>query len=944
MSPGLEYCFGPYTIDLLRHQLLRDGRPVPLRPKTWAVLVHLVEAHGRLVTTTELLDQVWGRTAVTPEVVGVSIRELRRIFGDDRRQPRFIETVTRRGYRFIAEVRGRDDALPAEGRTVTRDAAGLPSGFVGREAELACLWEHFRASAGGARQVVFVTGEAGIGKTALVEVFLAQVSSADPKVLIGLGQCIEKHSEAYLPVLDALVSLCLADRGGAAVRQLRRYAPRWLAELPEVLAPGERTGLRGQAASSTPERMMRSLAQALESLSWQHPVLLVLEDLHWSDRATVDFLRYLAERTSQARLLLLATDRPVEVISRKHPIRGVKQSLLAHRRCSEVTLDFLKAEAVREYVNQRWPALPEAAGLANWLVERTSGSPLFMQTLTRQLVVEDFLRRDGEGWRLRGEFVRVGVPDSLRGLLLEQMERLPPEDRALIEAAAVAGSHFAAAAVAAALECDVVEADERLHRLAEDKVFVHAAGSRRWPDGTVSGTYAFVHSLYAEMLYARMAPARLQRLHRRIGHRLEQAFAGCTDPIAIDLAEHFGRAGDPERGCRYHRRAAALALERHAYHEAAVHLESARRLIEELPHTPATAEAALEVGTSLGSVRMATNGYAAAASLDAFRWALRHAGCDRHSSRRLFALIGFCTCLITRAELQRAGETAAELVALGAELGLPPAFAGLTHNPLGQVYFYRGEIEAALRELTWVRDQLRSAAPLRWLDEHRGLLWIDPYTACLNVLCLTLAVSDLAEEAEESSLDALDRARSLAHPFTLISALTHAALLAFVLERWGRAKRFASEAVDLAADCGFPFWVASASNVLGHAMAMDGETERGLGMLRLSMARWEETGTRLGRSLYRLMLAQAHLRAGDAAAAEALLHGALEDATVSSERVVEAELHRMLGRIRLARGDRAGASAAFTLAADVARRQGARRWQRRAAEDLASDSFSSPAA
>jgi DNA-binding winged helix-turn-helix (wHTH) protein len=219
--------FSAFRIDRRAGELTRAGAPIPLRPKTWAVLVYLAERPGMLVTRDELLDAVWPDVAVTPDTLTKSIGELRLALGDDAAAPRFISTVHRRGFRFTARA---DDAPSGESpASPWREGDAGVRPFVGRAAELRRLAACHAKARAGERQIVFVTGPAGIGKTSLVEAFLdlPAVQGAAPPVWIARAACVEQHGpcEPYMPVLEALARLARRADAGELAALLRRSAP-----------------------------------------------------------------------------------------------------------------------------------------------------------------------------------------------------------------------------------------------------------------------------------------------------------------------------------------------------------------------------------------------------------------------------------------------------------------------------------------------------------------------------------------------------------------------------------------------------------------------------------------------------------------------------------------------------------------------------------------------
>jgi DNA-binding winged helix-turn-helix (wHTH) protein len=290
----------------------RGEERLELPPKMFAVLRHLVEHPERLITKDELLTAGWGDTVVSEASLTSCIRDLRKALDDSSRSPRYIETVHRRGFRFIGPVavpsarsRTRSPLPPSPSPTAT---------LVGRDADLARLHALYAVANGGERRLVFVTGEAGIGKTTLVDTFLAELGATDG-VRVGRGQCVESYgaTEPYLPLLEALGRMGRGPDGAALVRILHQFAPTWLAQLPALLDDAQLETLHRRAQATTRERMLRELVEAIDALSAEAPLILALEDLHWSDAATVDVLAMLARRPDRARLLILGTYRSAEV-------------------------------------------------------------------------------------------------------------------------------------------------------------------------------------------------------------------------------------------------------------------------------------------------------------------------------------------------------------------------------------------------------------------------------------------------------------------------------------------------------------------------------------------------------------------------------------------------------------------------------------------------------
>src|SRR5499433_1809838 len=363
----MQYLFGDYALDMRRCELCHTDTLIPLRPKVFDVLCYLIVQRDRVVSRQELLEHLWPDQFVGDATLKSCIKEARRAVGDTGQAQRCIQTLHGRGYRFIAPVR----TLLAPGGPETEAAAGRgpaatfrrPPHFVGRDAALAQLTQWWTTARQGTRQVGVIAGEPGIGKTALVHTFVAQVLAAED-VWVGHGQCLDHYGagEAYLPLLEALGRLGRGPEGERLVTVLRQYAPSWLVQMPGLVPPHEWESLQRTAGEATQPRMLRELTEALDVLTTERPLVLVLEDLHWSDVSTLAWLAYVARRPDPARFLLLGTYRPVDAIIRAHPIRTVMTELTQHQQGVELPLDYLSAGEVATYCRQRLrePSLSEA--------------------------------------------------------------------------------------------------------------------------------------------------------------------------------------------------------------------------------------------------------------------------------------------------------------------------------------------------------------------------------------------------------------------------------------------------------------------------------------------------------------------------------------------------------------------------------------------------------
>jgi DNA-binding winged helix-turn-helix (wHTH) protein len=576
--------FAPFQLDtvnqcLWRHRDNGHGERLVLPPKAFAVLRYLVEHPRRLVTEKELLEAVWPKTYVQPEVIKSQLYEIRRALGDNPKAPLYIETLPRRGYQFIAPI--------SEGSTADFATPAKPSHghLVGRDRALSRLRHDLRTASRGQRQIVFVTGEPGIGKTAMVDELLREAAIEVPGIRIARGQCIEGYGgkEAYYPMLEALGQLCCGSGAPLIVETLAAQAPTWLVQFPALVKREHRETLQREILGATRERMLREIGVALERIAAETPLLLVFEDLQWVDHSTVDLLSALARQRAPTKLMLIATSRLVDMMPPDQPLKALKQELLVHQLCHEVELEPLAEAEVAEYLAAESSNPPK--GLAELVHRHSEGNPLFMVAALDHLTQRGLISRENGAWRLRVplEQIELGVPENLRQMIEAQIERLSAEEQRALEAASVAGAVFSASIGAAAVEAEPEEFEDRCETLSRGHRMVRAAGSQQFPDGSISLRYEFTHALYREVLYQRQSSRRRAKRHLHAGERLEALYAQRPNEAAPELAHHFEQGGDWLRAIKYLQLTADTVGRRFEPRHAAEILEHALDLVQKLP-------------------------------------------------------------------------------------------------------------------------------------------------------------------------------------------------------------------------------------------------------------------------------------------------------------------------------------------------------------------------
>ncbi|HMF95195.1 MAG TPA: AAA family ATPase [Vicinamibacterales bacterium] len=605
----------PLRVDAVNQCLWRGDVRIALKPKPFAVLRHLIAHADRLVTQNELLAAVWPDTYVHPEVIRQYILEIRRALGDRSGASRFIQTFPKRGYQFIAPVTDGGVAQVAE------SAPGAPVRLVGRASPMRVLAQALNSAQNGRRQIVFITGEAGIGKTSLVDAFQREAARA-AGVRIARGHSVEGFGskEAYYPVLDALGQLTRGTTGAVVASALATHAPTWFIQFPSLVKPEQRPAIQQEILGATRERMVRELCEALEALAPTATFVVSLEDLHWADHSTLDMISAIARRREPARLLVVGTFRPADAIVSDNPIKALKQDLIVHRLASEVILERLAESDVAEYLPAAFPGFDRSAGLAALIHRHSDGNPLFMTAMLDHLVQGGVIAQANGAWRITAplEAIDPGAPDTLRQMLEMQLRQLTDDERSLLACASVAGHHFSVWSVATMLSREVMEVDEQCANLAERQQFIRVCGTRPLEDGDSTTELAFSHALYREVLYRHLSRRDRVLFHKRLADALERR-GSVADEIAAEMALHCERAGDVQRAVRYLMLAAETATRRYAHREAIGMLEHARELAAKLhvDERPTIVVQILErigaASVELGDMRHAIDSYEAAA-------------------------------------------------------------------------------------------------------------------------------------------------------------------------------------------------------------------------------------------------------------------------------------------------------------------------------------------
>lgn len=939
-NPGVEHvdtrCFDDFCLG---SELFRHNAPLEITPKALAVLRALVNRPGELVTKQELWELVWPRVIVTDAALTMCMTEIRRVLGDDARQPRYIATVPKRGYRFIFPVVKRG-GLAAGGSRPDPFLAPERTRLLGRQAEVQALREAASAAARGTHQLALVVGEPGIGKTALLAAFKRELHENSTFFVIS-GQCYEHFgpSEPYLPLLEGIGQICRTEAGGPVRECLDRHAPLWLTQMPSLISPTEAATLNQRILRATPERMQRELTEAMEALASDTPVALCLEDIHWSDQATLDWLNHVTRRQSAARVLVIATVRDAQALRGSHPLREILPALCALPQCREISLSRFSEDSVRQYLEQRLNS-SSLAGSASHIEElsrllhaRTNGNPLYLAN-----VVDEVLGRpSGEcsanelGATLE-QLRKMTIPESLLQLIGMQFAKLSADQLALLEAGSVAGESFSTALLAVAVESVEEECERWCEDLARETGLIRRAGLAEWPDGTVASRYTFKHSLYREALYARAPAGRAARLHRIVGERLERAFGERAWLLASELAMHFGRGHLHGAAAEYSLAAGRNALARAAYADAETHF---RHGLEQLASdTRDSFERArlleLDLQMALGQTLLAVRGWASTAAEQAFARAYHLSGAG-DNAERFMPLWGMAMVAVVRADFARYDTLGRQLMA-HTTASADPLQIACAHWIFGQRFFHVGKFRDAVAEFEQAlegMDGIAHADQINLLGTHFGIFTLSYLSHawwCLGRL----------DRAVAASRSALNLAQEINHHYSASLAHAYAALLHVLMGDAREAGHRASAVIDLCREQGFEYYLGWGQFIHGWTrLTTDGAGEWTDGMQQ-GLDLMEKSGAHLRRPYHFALLAERRLTQGRVEAGREALDAAFDGLARTHERCWEAELYRVRGVLAESEaGDSGAAEEYYRRAIATARRQDALSFELRAALPLA---------
>ena len=916
-----EIRFGPFIVKGDPANLWRGDEQIPLRPKSLDVLRYLAERPGNLVSKEELLSRVWPGRIISDSGVRLCIREIRNALGDDAKAPQYLETVAGKGYRFLE---GRD------GRAVLAD---MEKTVIGRESDLARLEDFLQLVVNGEQHFVLVSGEPGIGKTTLLELFLENVSERYTAQVIQ-AQCIVHFgpSEAYGPILEAINEVCGGEDGARYQKALRRVAPGWLQQLPGLLKPYDSERLLAETAGMTPERMIREFRLFASELSEEKPLIFAIEDLHWADSATIDLLASLMEHSIPS-LLVVGTYRPADAVLYSQPLRSVINELKGRGHCNEMSLELLTEKNIAEYLSSRLNG-KVAEELVAQVFRRTSGNPLFLVNLIEDLIQVKGLEKTDDLW-IESEGsgnLENALPESLRSIISRRLDGLISEQRQVLEVASVAGFEFNSAIVARILEQSYQETDSVFEYLGSNGLFVESHGIMDFPNGTISGSYEFQHPMYLEVLYDSIGDARKVHIHRGIGELLESLYGDQAETIAPVIAMHFDQGLNSEKAVNYYQLAAAQSLGRNAYTTTVEQLSDALRALENIPESHDRHRQELEILMLLGPVQIAIEGYASSSAKASFERALSLSTQLDLVDMQIPTLWNLAGLHMGLGQLGKS-HSLIERLDEPAGRSSDPHIDMIVADAHAQQFFFEGKLSESLERCEVVVSQYDVVQHSHLAETYSQE---DPGAVCNGIAALVHWMMGLPDQSTKKSQALQELSGVLDNPHTTAFGLFFLCAMCQLQRDFLTTERLAEDWFNLSEAHDMVHFQAVAQMHLGWARAQHSPGEPQLELVRNGLKMLEDTGTRLLLPHSNGILAQTQLAVGNLDEAQRTIVEALVVTEENTERWSEAELHRVQGEIIAADGTEDDTSLAdcFEKSLQVAKGQQARSLELRAALNL----------
>jgi class 3 adenylate cyclase/predicted ATPase len=804
---------------------------------------------------------------------------------------------------------------------------GTMTPLVDREEEVDLLMRRWQQAKSGNGCIVLMSGEPGIGKSRIVQTILERLSS-EPHTRLRYF-CSPHHQDnalyPYITHLERAAGFIRGDTSEQRLDKLEALLAQGTNDVSDVaplfaellsIPTGARYPPLNLNSKKRKQKMLRAKIAQIEGLSARRPVLMVSEDVQWIDPSSLELLELSIERLPALPVLLIITFRP-----------DFTPPWVGHPNVTLLSLNRLaprhRAEMITKVTHGK--ALPKQ--ITEQIIERTDGVPLFVEELTKAVVESGMLAEAGDRYVVPGQAPPLTVPSTLHDSLMARLDRLSPV-REVAQIAAALGRQFSHELISAIAPMTRQKLDDALEQLVAAELIFRRGTP---PDAE----YTFKHALVQEAAYESSLRSKRQQYHLQIVQALERQFPEITDAQPHILAHHYTEANLRKEAIPYWQKAGEKAAQRSANAEAVSYFTTGLGLLESVPESPERSQQELTLRLALGTSLIAIKGFA---SPDVGKvYARARELCQRiGETPRVFpALWGLWVFYTARAEHETARSLAEQCQRVAEGASDSDEYLMEAHHALGVTLSCRGEFASALKHLERaiaIYDQQGSSFRF---GQDSGVV-------CRAQAAWALWFLGYADQAVKMSQEAIILAEKLSHPHSLAAALDFAAMVRQLCRDHSVAQQRAEAAITISTEQEFPFWILMGTILRGWTLTEEERIAEGIAQMREGLTAFRAAGAEIMRPYYLALLAEAYGKVGQAKEGLEALAEANAAVVHSGERWWDAEIYRLRGELTLNQQSRGNsesdgeieAEKLFHQALDVARKQGAKSLELRAALNL----------
>lgn len=768
---------------------------------------------------------------------------------------------------------------------------------IGRETDFDQLWKSWEKVKQGLGRLAIIRGEAGIGKSNLVNALINRCGQDSVSADVELLRCSPYHQTTpFFPIVDHLRGTSLRlTRSDSVETQLTRLVEfvesRGLsaADNVPILAPLLSIPFESKFESPvlSPEgrrlRTMEMMLQMLSNRTADNPIVLVIDDIHWADPSTIETLDKLLQFLGTLRIFVIVTTRPQYATTILRPPGTI-----------EITLDRLDAESTSAVAQMIAGDKELPREILSYISERTDGVPLFVEELTKTIIESGAVRLEGDRYELVGALTDLSIPTTLQGSLIARLERVSGR-KEVAQVAAVVGREFSLGVVAAVMQQEEAKVANQLSNLVSaDLVYQIDSFSGR-------ETYRFRHALIQDAAYDSLLRSVRQQYHGDIAKTLESQFEATAEEQPEVIANHYSAAGAVEAALRWWPKAGQKALGRSANVEAISHFTSGLELLEQLQESPEKIQLELAMLTQRGMALIATKGFGAAEVGQSFTRAEQICQMIGETPLLFPVMWGLWVFSLVRSELEESIEHSDQMLRLAA-LADDPKMWIEGHFTKSNSLFWLGDLDGA-------KHAADSALSYYDRDLHTENILLYGQDPGVSSLCYSSYIywsMGYPDQARKFGDRAMELAESLRHPFSIGWGLAFGCTLRNWMGDFEEGKVWAQKCSQYCSEQGQAFWASAAIASLGWAEFYTGDQQKGLELIRQGIAGYELTGSITVTPLWRAVHAEALLHSGDLSEAMRECDKGLAILKDHHELVTEPYLRIVKGQILAQQGDQAG--------------------------------------